>query len=237
MSKLEDYLRAPANTTSRESLVAHRALFDFKVAGARRGYDLRVYLPDVDRDGYDVVLEDGDSMFHVQFKATVNASSPVTNIHKGLLRPSILSCDAFGFPASPYGVGLGGGIVQSVLSVSNGELQIEYRYADIRSLLCFHWELRAGPDRDDVDALMNSLQTGVGSERIDIKSGFLVKPRSVDCLLALMGLHSTSDSQWPSMMHALGVATGGRGPRDANDAKPQRTVVEEAIANLIEPLT
>lgn len=235
MSHLAEYLKESANTTSRESLIAHRALYDFKLAAARSGYDLRVFLPDVDRDGYDVVLEDGDTLFHVQFKATIKRSAPVTNVHKGLLRPPIHSCMEFGFERSPEGVGLGGGIVQCVIAERSGaDLSVKYRYADVRTLLGYHWGLLKCPDRKDCDAIFHSLTTGSRSERIDIKSKFLVTPKDVDSLLGLMGLHSTSGSQWNHVMHSLGKATNGGGPRNATEVVSGRDAASEELLKLVQ---
>jgi hypothetical protein len=69
-------------------LLGHGLVRDLKVAAALRGYDLRIFVPDVDREGYDIVLDDGDDIMKFQVKSIYDSSTSSWKIQKGLLRPS-----------------------------------------------------------------------------------------------------------------------------------------------------
>lgn len=235
MSSLISYLTAPANTTSREVLLAHRTIYELKLAAARRGYDLRTFVPDVDRDGYDVVLDDGDTSVRIQLKATFNDAAAPPEIHKGLIRPTMYACDELGFESSPTGVGMGGGVLQQIVHVDGDDLQLSYRYTDVRILLAFHWELRSGPRRDARDNVIRSLKEGSGSSRVTLQPSLMVTPKNSDCLLALMGLHSNAESHWHGSFLRLARETRGQGPRDANDLPHLQNEAREALDALIAP--
>lgn len=59
-SRLAQYLREAANSVGREKTFNYRLYFDLKLAAALGNYHLQVFQPDVDKDGYDLVLEDGN---------------------------------------------------------------------------------------------------------------------------------------------------------------------------------
>lgn len=217
MTELRRFLSTDANTTSREVTLAHRTLFDLKIAAARRGYDLRAFAPDVDRDGYDIVLEDGDNLVRLQLKATLDEGASATNVHKALLRPRLHSCRTLGFEQSPYGVGLGGGILQTVADVSENDVVLRYRYTDAHILVAFEWGVVDGPRSDARNRIMGELREGIGSERVSLTPSMMLVPKSTDALLALMGLHSTVSSGWPNVLEQIGTETRGNGPRDSDD--------------------
>lgn len=237
MPSLASFLTESANTTSREVLLAHRTIYELKLAAARSGYDLRTFAPDVDRDGYDLVLDDGDSSVRVQLKATVNDAAAATEIHKGLLRPTMYACDDVGFESSPSGVGMGGGVLQQIVRVDGDNLDLSHRYTDIRILLAFHWEIRSGPRRDSRDNVIPALREGVGSERVSLQPTLMVSPKNTDCLLELMGLHSTAYSGWHQSFLSLARETRGQGPQGANHLPELQKQVREALDTLCVPST
>ncbi len=214
-------------------MLAHRTIFDLKLAAARRGYDLRTFVPDVDRDGYDIILDDGDTAVRIQLKATFSESAPAPQIHRGLIRPTMYACDDLGFEASPTGVGMGGGVLQCVVSVDDDQVDLVYRYTDIRILLAFHWEILKGPRSDARDNVIRTLKSGSGSERIDLRPSMLVTPKNTDCLLALMGLHSRASRDWDTTFLALARATHGQGPQSKQDHAHIQQEVRLALGALI----
>ncbi len=56
---------APPYTT-RERIFFNRLSFDLMIAAARVGYHLHIYEPNVDRDGFDIIVEDEDSTRQLQ---------------------------------------------------------------------------------------------------------------------------------------------------------------------------
>jgi len=144
------------------------------------------------------------------------------------------ACEDLGFESSPVGVGFGGGVVQCLLDVDGSDLKMAYRYADIRTLLAYHWGLLKGPSPSDCSKLFSRLSEGKGAERVNLKPSFLVRPRDHDSMLALMGLHSATGSNWPHLLQKLGRATGGHGPRNGQPAAAECGAALSALQGLIE---
>ena len=65
---LRTFLNDPRNTASRERMFFNRLYFDLKLAAAARGYPLSIFEPEVDREGYDVVIDDADMQRRFQLK-------------------------------------------------------------------------------------------------------------------------------------------------------------------------
>jgi len=70
-TKLEMFLSGSHRSTSREYILTTRLIHDLTVAAVARGYDLLVYLPTVDSDGFDVILDDRDRLVPIQVKSIV----------------------------------------------------------------------------------------------------------------------------------------------------------------------
>ena len=106
---LEDFLRDSKNTTSRERLLAHRLIYELKLASAMAGADLRVYEPDVDREGFDLILESEGVLRKVQTKTVqTDAATNSWSIHKGFLRPDLWFSEHHGLHPTHDGSGLNG---------------------------------------------------------------------------------------------------------------------------------
>jgi hypothetical protein len=109
---LTNFLSNPAKSRSREYILTTRLIHDLTVAAAAHGYDLRVYLPTVDADGFDIILDDGDRLLAIQLKAiTQQGKASNWSIHRALIRPKAEDADQYGFESSQTGVGRGGGVI------------------------------------------------------------------------------------------------------------------------------
>ena len=87
-SSLTSFLRAEKNSKSREFLLTSRVIHDLMVAAAARGYDLLVYVPTVDSDGFDLILDDRDTFLPLQLKSVISDGKATEwAIHRKLLRP------------------------------------------------------------------------------------------------------------------------------------------------------
>jgi len=71
---LQEFLNKPKFSHSREALFNHKLLYDLKLVAARAGYHLSVYFPDVDHEGFDIILDDGDNLKKIQLKTVVKNS-------------------------------------------------------------------------------------------------------------------------------------------------------------------
>ena len=66
--ELSEYFKDPGNLVTRERIYFHKIAFDLELAAARKGYHLQLFEPEVDRDGFDIVLNDHIWERHVQVK-------------------------------------------------------------------------------------------------------------------------------------------------------------------------
>ena len=111
-TSLEKYLFEPSNSHARESIINHKLLFDLKIAAAERGYFLNTYLPEVDQDGFDIIFDDHDLVIKTQIKTVMAGARTLGwRIKKRILRPDLDMIEKLGFEPSPYGEGVGGGVI------------------------------------------------------------------------------------------------------------------------------
>jgi len=199
---LRGFLAAPANSVTREAMYFNRLYFELKLAAARRSYALSIFEPEVDRDGFDIILDDHDSERRFQLKTvTENATTASWKIHKRLIRPAPNDGEAAGWV--PMTWGLGGGLLVLVISLDDPSRPISYRYTDWFIMNAFAEGLIRKRSRNHIafrkecyDFLCH-LTNGLGSERITIPKRFLLKPIDVDNLLALAGFHSSVNVYQP----------------------------------------
>lgn len=131
-SQLQKFLNAPINTTTRERIFFNKLYFDVKLAAARRGYALTVFEPEVDRDGFDVVFDDANSLRQLQLKSTTwsaNANYWVTTPR--FLRPTGVNLKRMAFESSPQGEGREGGVVMIQIDDAAEACDVRYFYTDL----------------------------------------------------------------------------------------------------------
>jgi hypothetical protein len=68
---LKTFLSGFRDSRNREYVLATRLVHDLAVAAAGSGYNLLVYLPTVDGDGFDVIFDDRDRLVAIQLKSVV----------------------------------------------------------------------------------------------------------------------------------------------------------------------
>lgn len=199
-SQLETYLLKPVNSHAKESLLNNKILFDLKLAAAERGYFLNFYIPEVDKDGFDIILDDQDSLTKIQLKSVMkSARSASWNIHKSLLRPDPLYCEQMGFEPSATGSGYQGGVILLEINLENG-LEVDYFYTDIIILLGIKHkiiDLAYPPTESAINKLFSNLAKGISHEKVAINKRMFIKAKNPASLLALIGLHNNvNTSMW-----------------------------------------
>lgn len=200
--KLREFLAAAENTITRERMYFNRLFFELKLAGARQNYALTVFEPEVDRDGFDVILDDHDNVKRLQLKTLVEeATTAGWKLHKRLLRPNFAVGEQAGW--APMSCGLGGGLLVIDISLEDPASPFTYRYTDwcVLSAIAEGLVVRSGNGgqkfRNDAYQLLSNLAQGRGSERIAVPQRFLLKPKTTDHLLALAGLHNCTNVYQP----------------------------------------
>lgn len=205
-SHLDGFLSDPRRSRSREYILTTQLVCDLSVAAAARGYDLLVYLPTVDSDGFDVILDDRDRLVPIQLKSMVKkGKASKWDVHRTLIRPEVGAAELYGFEPSPTGVGRQGGVILTkVETAGESKLQVSYAYTDIDVLSALWLGIlpRASTQKKRLRRLRIDLEREPGGTVELPTSAFLTVP-SPDHLLALMGLHSRMDRPWRLQLQAL----------------------------------
>lgn len=170
---LKNFFRNPSNYVTRERMFFNKLYFDLKLAAARAGVPLQVFVPEVDRDGFDVVIDDYDLEKRFQLKSFLRSARTVAwNIHKRLLRPQIDHIQALGFEQSPEGVGLEGGVILIEIDDADESCPVTYYYTDIQviTVLADGFIACAKTRRDQALNVLRRLHRGVGTSRVSLPS-------------------------------------------------------------------
>lgn len=217
---LKKFLNAPVNSVTRERMFFNKLYFDLKLAAARHDYHLNIFEPEVDRDKFDVLLDDGDNERRIQLK-TFTKSSPTTqwSSNKRFMRPDIITGDKLGI--APADCGIGGGFFLIEIDDSGHDAPVSYYYTD-RSIIHalsvrLLWEPvkppkrkgRPTPERDDLaKKFLETLPAGDPTASIALHKRLFLRVKSSDALLAIAGFHSNETCYLP-MNHLLEAELNG----------------------------
>ena len=247
---LQAFLKAKVNSVSRERIFHNKLLFDLKLAAARAGYHLSIFEPEVDRDAFDIFLDDGDNERRIQVK-TVLASSTTKNWKstKRFMRPGMIYGERLGMALADCGVG--GGFLLVKINDSSADAPVTYSYTDYfvataldMRLLCettVPKKQGRGRRKDDrqntASKFLRSLGSGNARDPIRLPLPLFVRPKCSDGLLALMNLHSSTGCYLPSDM--ILEAVEDRFEVDADGNPPRNTslstirIVQSHIQNIL----
>ena len=203
---LRNFFSAGVNSVTRERIFFNRLSFDLKIAAARVGYHLHVYEPDVDRDGFDIVVEDQDGAIGwFQLKAVLRSANTASwDTTVGFVRPSPEIGEMLGF--DPVECGRGGGIILIEIDDTAARGDVVYSYTDFRILTALAESYlvegrserrRPGrpPDRKQAvaSATVKEIREGQRNDKLSIRRAGFLEARSPDALLALMAMRSIWD--------------------------------------------
>jgi len=121
----------------RENIIRDLLFSDLKSIAAEKEYFLQCSIPNVDKDGFDIVV-DGDFLFRkFQVKTFMeNATTRSWEIHKSILRPARHIAQRLRFEDSPTGVGINGGvIIIEVIVGKNNTIKLKYYYTELIIIL------------------------------------------------------------------------------------------------------
>lgn len=131
-----EFLAASENTVIRERMYFNLLFFELKLAAARRKYDIAIFEPEVDRSGFDVILDDRDLEKRFQLKTVIEGAKTASwEVHKRLLRPTYDDGELASW--SPMQCGLGGGLLVIDISLGDTSRELSYRYLDWHILTAF----------------------------------------------------------------------------------------------------
>jgi len=241
---LSEWYRRGENSVTRERIFFHKLYFDLKLAGARRGYALTLFEPEVDRDAYDIVLDDGDGQRRVQLKSVVSTGK--TN-HWGSTKRFMRLEAAYGdqIGMAPADCGIGGAFVVIVIDDTDDEGKVQYLYTDYYLIEALGFRLvrekkpRKGLKSFGRDALdrvdfatrfLKAVHQGSSRDKIDLDRKLFLRAANADALLALLGLHSTANAAPISDLVMRAITSGFRLMNDGS-VDPNVSLEARAIAD------
>jgi len=253
---LQAFLKAKVNSVSRERIFHNKLFFDLKLAAARRGYHLSIFEPEVDRDAFDVFLDDGDNERRIQVKTVLTSSSTTSwSSTRRFMRPERNYGDRLMIP--PADCGAGGGFLLIEIDASVSEAPVRYSYTDyfiatalsMRLLRGTSAPVQNGPGRkkesreETASKFLRNLTRKNPGDKIRLARPLFVRVTSPDTLLALMNLHSNADCYLPSNMilealeKRFEVNAEGNPPEGAElpTIRAFQSHIEEIFALLDEP--
>lgn len=199
-SSLEKFLFKEENSRTKESLVNYRLLYDLKLAAALHGYDLSLYTPDVDRDGFDIILDDQDSVRKIQLKTVLkNATTSTWHIHRTMLRPDVEFCDQLGFEPTQSGTGVQGGVILMELDPQPDSMDIRYYYTDVFVITALYLGVvnkKPKVRKTIFVSFYENIRNGSSNEKMPVPKSLFVEAKGPEHLLALMSLHNRINHGW-----------------------------------------
>lgn len=194
------FLQNPRNSQVRESIINNYFYYNVKLAGAKGEVDLQLFRPEVDKEGYDLIINDGDKISMLQLKTKCELSATDDwDIQKQLLRPSMYNAHIMGFEESPEGVGFEGSFILIVFNIQDSNLIFEYYYTDIFILKAIEEKLIKLENDRKYESVLNTIKEltrGNRYDKVNIKLNSLIKISDVSSLLALSDIHSEKLNNW-----------------------------------------
>lgn len=230
MADLITFLNNPVNSVTRERLFYNRLYYDLKLAAAHRGYALTIYEPEVDRDGFDVVLDDGDLTRFVQLKTVLTSSATTTwEISKRFLRPEPVLAETQGI--EPAESGKGGAVVLIEIDATLPEPTLNYRVTDFSILRILSTVLGRSIGKPPGTAILGSrrtvaraswiaLQRDISTPKLKLNKSSFLKAKGPAGLLSLLGLHSENQCYQPAARIMAAEQLGFRVEHDGTILTP-----------------
>lgn len=219
--QLADFLDNSENSVSREVMLSHRVSYELKVGSALANFDLRVYRPDVDRDGFDMLLEQRSLTRPLQLKSRrKGASTGSWKVRSHLLHPSRIRSGYlhFALPRIGLGDGLDGALLVVEFTVAGDSLSIEYLYFDLAVAAAHTLGITAAPQRtvDSATQLLSTLRRLDGNGSVTIGAGMALRVPTAEGVLALLGFRTRfRGSFWYETLRAYAL----KNRFDAGDEK------------------
>jgi hypothetical protein len=243
-TNLKQFLNASINSKTRERIFFNRLYFDIKLAAARRGYSLTVFEPEVDREGFDVVLDDADTRRHLQLKsATISARTKRWTTTPRFLRPELREMEPMFFESSPQGEGLGGGVILILIDDATDVCPVRYFFTDLYIIAALSAGLlvQVGKSgnavkqlrRDQAKRVLHQLYEKCDhNAELVLPLAVFLEVKSPDCLLAIAGLHSVEQGgqQWSPNLAAAYSKNFEADDSGQPDASLDRQIIASAHA-------
>jgi hypothetical protein len=190
------FLNKSSNSLIREELLNYKLFYDLKVAAAHEQQFLKIYRPEVDIQGCDIVIEDNlDLSRKIQLKSRVNSKVKKWEIHKSIMLPGMNQALDYGIPGIICPTTPGGFVLIDVSGdTENGKdkiddnLKFSYSYTDINiiTLIAHGYYKRTTNSQKEALQILREIRE-LKTKKIVIKENLLVKLTSPISILKICG--------------------------------------------------
>lgn len=195
---VKSFLNNARHTVIREKLVNYHLFYEFKLAGARNDNEILFSFPEIDKEGYDIVLDDGEIVKVFQLKTILTGVKTNSwEFQKQLLRPIKNNLSLLGFENIDQNIGYQGGIILIEVEATKETIKnFHYYYCDIFTLKAMECGLILNETKRKIISASNVIKKLKSNgrfdryEKIKISKGAFLKVANVDDLLALADLSS-----------------------------------------------
>lgn len=212
MGKLHDILKEPKFSVFREKLFEHKFQYELKIYSALNNPDIEVFLPEIDKDGFDIILHDTIQLIRFQLKTILKTSKTCKwEIKKNLIRPNVENTANLGYENSPNGSGVEGGFILIVGDTKNDDLTFDCMYyTDAFILALFdsgilkHKNSKSQKVVETCSLDFKKVKTGVKKAdrdlKIEVTKSSMIKTTDLNSLFILADLPGSKGLNWRPML-------------------------------------
>lgn len=194
-----DFLLNSSNSHIREELLNLKLFYDLKLEALKVKRHLKIYKPEIDIEGYDIIIEDDTDLARkIQLKSRMSTKCS-WEIHRTLLLPAMHNAVDYGFIANHCPTNPGALILFDVLkSADLSKDEIIYYYTDINiiSLIALGY---LDKTKYQENARKTLIELKSNSKRVKISINLMVKlknPKSIIKLCGFLNNYDFSNNTW-----------------------------------------
>lgn len=194
---MKEYLKN--DTKVREDILNQKLFFELKEASARQKVHLKIYLSDVDIDGFDVIIDNNDDQLaKFQLKSRLDATTSYFDIHSVMLRPNWYVFDSFEF-LSPMGCASNNrGVILIDANVVDNKIISRYSYLDVfilRALELGIFQITSQSIKKAGEHLRVLRNDNIRSnEKIEVLDSLFFPLKDAEALLEIMNFNTAHNS-------------------------------------------
>jgi|JI10StandDraft_1071094.scaffolds.fasta_scaffold714173_1 hypothetical protein len=192
-SSISKYLKS--NSVAQEELLTLRLLYELKKAAAEREYHLKIFHPNIDFEGFDIIVDDNHLIGKYQIKSKLDSTTKKWKIQRNMLFPTRKDAKHMQVGDGLMCSNFEKGVILIDAKESSKDFVLEFYYTDYYIIRGISYGLIKKPDRV-TKAAKGITQKLFGenrrpSEKIFIGKHLFVKVKSAMCLLAICGFDNS----------------------------------------------
>ncbi|MCU0422291.1 MAG: hypothetical protein MUC81_05715 [Bacteroidia bacterium] len=202
-SNIIKFLNEGKNSMLRETIFKYAFYHDIKLAAAQFNSNLKIYEPEVDNEGCDIIIEDTrDFSRKIQLKSTYHSRTAVWHIHKNILCPAFNQSSDFGLdnifcPTYPGAVVLIKAKEKTTDSANDftshkgfyPQNDYEYLYTDINVIYLIYLDIIKGNSSAKANAkrVISLIREPFYFDKIKVQKNLFITVNGTASLIKLLG--------------------------------------------------